>query len=123
MFLPVESHHKPQVVVLTELHCFHRIVVHLRETTMYRLILVVLLLTVLYFLLRQMFRGFTTPTRDDRKKSAARSQDEEQDQMIEDPVCHIFVPKRIAVIEMIGGREYCFCSQECAVRFRSEHPI
>jgi YHS domain-containing protein len=90
---------------------------------MYRLILVVLLLTVLYFLLRQMFRGFKTTIRDGRKNSATQAQHEEQDQMLEDPVCHIFVPKRIAVIEMIGGREYCFCSQECAVRFRVEHPV
>jgi YHS domain-containing protein len=27
------------------------------------------------------------------------------------------------VIETIGAREYCFCSPECAVRFRSEHPV
>ena len=90
---------------------------------MYRLILVVLLLAVLYFLLRQMFRGFKTPIRDGREQAASRDQEEEQDQMIEDPVCHIFVPKRIAVIETIGGREYCFCSQECSVRFRTEHPV
>ena len=90
---------------------------------MYRLILVVLLLTVLYFLLRQMFRGFTTPIETVRKRSVAPAQDKEQDQMVEDPVCHIFVPKRIAVVETIGGREYCFCSQECSVKFRSEHPI
>ncbi len=90
---------------------------------MYRLILIALLLTVLYFLLRQMFRGFKTPIRDGREKSAARGQNEEQDQMIEDPVCHIFVPKRIAVIETIRGQEYCFCSQECSVKFRSEHPV
>lgn len=90
---------------------------------MYRLILVVLLLTVLYFLLRQMFRGFKTPIRAGQEKSTVRAQDEEQDQMIEDPVCHIFVPKRIALIETIGGREYCFCSQDCAVRFRSEHLV
>lgn len=90
---------------------------------MYRLILIVLLLAILYFLLRQMFRGFKTPIRNHREKSAARVNDEEQDQMIEDPVCHIFVPKRIGVIETIGGREYCFCSQECAVRFRKEHPV
>jgi YHS domain-containing protein len=90
---------------------------------MYRLILVILLLTVLYFLLRQMFHGFKTTSRDGRKNSPTQAQDEEQDQMLEDPVCHIFVPKRIAVIEMIGGREYCFCSQECAVRFRGEHPV
>jgi YHS domain-containing protein len=90
---------------------------------MYRLILIVLLLTVLYFLLRQMFRGFKRPIRARREGSSAQAQDEEQDQMIEDPVCHIFVPKRIAVVETIGAREYCFCSQECAVRFRNEHPI
>lgn len=90
---------------------------------MYRLILVILLLTVLYFLLRQIFRGFKAPIREGREQSAARAQAEEQDQMIEDPVCHIFVPKQIAVFETIGGREYCFCSQECAVRFRLEHPV
>ena len=90
---------------------------------MYRLILVVLLLTVLYLLLRQIFRGFKTPIRNGLEKSTAQAQQEEQDQMIEDPVCHIFVPKRIAVIETIGGREYCFCSQECSVKFRSEHPV
>jgi YHS domain-containing protein len=89
---------------------------------MYRLILVVLLLTVLYLLLRQMFRGFKTPIRDDREKSP-QDQEEEQDQMIEDPVCHIFVPKRIALIETIGGREYCFCSQKCSAKFRTEHPV
>jgi YHS domain-containing protein len=90
---------------------------------MYRLILVTLLLTVLYFLLRQMFRGFKNPIKNGKGASAVQGQEEDQDQMIEDPVCHIFVPKRIALIEMIGGREYCFCSKECAVRFRSEHPI
>jgi YHS domain-containing protein len=90
---------------------------------MYRLILVSLLLVVLYFLLRQMFRGFKTAMKDGGENSALRGQDKEQDQMIEDPVCHIFVPKRISVVERIGGQEYCFCSRECAVRFRSEHPV
>jgi YHS domain-containing protein len=90
---------------------------------MYRLILVSLLLTVLYYLLRQMFRGFKAPLQNDQKNSPAHRPDDEQDQMIQDPVCHIFVPRRIALIELIGGREYCFCSQECAGRFRNEHPI
>lgn len=91
---------------------------------MYRLFFVIFLLTVLYFLLRQMFRGFTSPTRDDRGSSTGGSaRDEELDLMIEDPVCHTFVPKRIAVIEEMGGRTYCFCSKECAVTFRSQHPV
>lgn len=90
---------------------------------MYRLILIVLLFIALYFLLRQMFRGFTNSNRESKDGSTAQAQDQEQDQMIEDPVCHIFVPKQIAVIETIGGREYCFCSKECAVTFRSQRIV
>ncbi len=90
---------------------------------MYRLVLIVLLLIALYFLLRQMFRGFKNSNRESQDGSTAQAQDQEQDQMIEDPVCHIFVPKQIAVIETIGGREYCFCSKECAVTFRSKRIV
>ena len=90
---------------------------------MYRLFLIIFLLIVLYFLLKRMFRGLNSSTRDSRRILAGGSkQDEDQDQMMEDPVCHTFVPKRIAVIEKLGGRTYCFCSKECAVTFRSEHP-
>jgi YHS domain-containing protein len=90
---------------------------------MYRLILVSLLLTVLYYLLRHMFRGFKNPLQNGQGNPSPQSPGDEQDQMIQDPVCLIFVPRRIALIELIGGREYCFCSKECAGKFRSEHPI
>ncbi|MDH4085140.1 MAG: hypothetical protein OEV99_16845 [Nitrospira sp.] len=91
---------------------------------MYRLFLIIFLLIVLSFLLRQMFRGFRSPNRDIRGKSTdGADRQEELDEMIEDPVCHTFVPKRIAVIEEVGGREYCFCSKECAVTFQREHPL
>ena len=91
---------------------------------MYRLFLTVFLLIVLYFLLRQMFRGFSNSAKDGQGHSTGNAQrDEEQDQMIEDPVCHTFIPKKIAVIEEMGGREYWFCSKECAVTFRGQHQV
>ncbi len=91
---------------------------------MYRLLLTIFLLIVLYFLLKQIFRGLTTTTRDGQYISVSGAgRDEDQDQMIEDPVCHTFVPKRIAVIEEMEGRTYWFCSKECAVTFRSRHPV
>ncbi|MBX3333634.1 MAG: hypothetical protein KF876_05885 [Nitrospira sp.] len=91
---------------------------------MYRLFLIIFLLVVLYFLLRQMFRSVTGPSRVDRSISSdSAERDKEQDQMVEDPVCHTFVPKRIAVIEQMGGQTYCFCSEECAVTFRSRRPV
>lgn len=71
---------------------------------MYRLFLIILLLVVLYFLLRQMCSGFRSPNRDIRGKSTdGTDRQEELDEMIEDPVCHTFVPKRIAVIEEMGA--------------------
>lgn len=80
---------------------------------MYRLILILALLVVLYFLLRQAVRGFKKQNLDDRGIPV------DQDQMIEDPVCHTFVPRRIAVVEKIRGQTYCFCSKECAMTFQS----
>jgi YHS domain-containing protein len=79
----------------------------------YRLILIVALLTVLYFLLRQAVRGFKN------RNLVGRGTSVDQDQMIEDPVCHTFVPRRIAVVERIGGQTYWFCSRQCAVTFQN----
>jgi YHS domain-containing protein len=80
---------------------------------MYRLLLISALLVVLYFLLRQAVRGFKN------KDLANRGTPVDQDQMIEDPVCHTFVPRRNAVIETVSGQTYCFCSKQCAEEFQS----
>jgi YHS domain-containing protein len=81
---------------------------------MYRLILILGLLVVLYILLRQAVRGFKNRNLDERGMSV------DQDQMVQDPVCHTFVPRRIAVVEKIGGQTYCFCSRQCAVTFHNQ---
>ena len=81
---------------------------------MYRILLIIGLLVVLYFLLRRAFRGFKDQNLDNRGVSG------DQYQMVEDPVCHTFVPRRIAVVEKIGGQTYCFCSRACAVTFQNQ---
>ncbi len=81
---------------------------------MYRLLLISALLVVLYFLLRQAVRGFKSGNVNDRGTSI------DQDQMIEDPVCHTFVPRRTAVIEKVDGQTYCFCSKQCATAFQNK---
>jgi len=81
---------------------------------MYRILLIIGLLVILYFLLRRAFRGFKNRNLDNRGMS------EDLDQMVEDPVCHTFVPRRIAVVEKVGGQTYCFCSRECAITFQNQ---
>jgi YHS domain-containing protein len=79
---------------------------------MYRILLIIGLFVILYFLLRRAFRGFKNQDLDYRERSG------DQDQMIEDPVCHTFVPRKIAFVEKVGGQTYCFCSKECAATFQ-----
>jgi YHS domain-containing protein len=80
---------------------------------MYRLLLITALLVVLYFLLRQAVRGFKNKNLGDRGTPL------DQDQMVEDPECHTFVPRRSAVVETVSGQTYCFCSRQCAEAFQN----
>lgn len=41
-------------------------------------------------------------------------------QMVQDPVCRVFVPRGNAVREEIGGQAYFFCSQDCAKLFQKQ---
>jgi YHS domain-containing protein len=79
---------------------------------MYRIILILVLLIILYFLIRSALREFGNrgPVRFPKTK----------DQMVQDPVCRVFVPRGSAVTEVIGGQTYCFCSQGCASAFQKQ---
>ena len=79
---------------------------------MYRIIVILILLIVLYFLLRSAFREFGSRQRERLPRSG--------DQMVQDPVCRVFVPRGSAVTEVIGGQTYCFCSQGCATTFQKQ---
>ena len=79
---------------------------------MYRLFLVLFLLLVLIFLLRGVYRG------GKRKEGGYPLQG---DQMVQDPVCKVFVPRGSAIVRQSGSGEHCFCSQTCADEFQKLH--
>ena len=39
------------------------------------------------------------------------------DEMVQDPMCKTYIPLRDAHRRTIGGKEYFFCSRECAENF------
>ena len=51
-----------------------------------------------------------------------RGRDEEKviDEMVQDPSCKTYIPRRGAIRKVIQGQEYFFCSQECARKFETE---
>ena len=42
------------------------------------------------------------------------------DEMVEDPFCKTYIPLREALRKTVAGKEYFFCSSDCAERFKNE---
>ena len=74
-----------------------------------RLLIVILIAFVLYRLFKKYIGA----------GSVRRSADDgsEVDEMVQDPSCMTYIPKRTAYRKTVGGREHFFCSRECAERF------
>lgn len=84
---------------------------------MYRILLILALFVLLYFLLRSAIRELKrTETLSKGTKGAMT----DKNRMVQDPVCHVFVPRGSAVTEEIGGQTYCFCSHDCARTFKRQ---
>lgn len=79
---------------------------------MYRLLFIIGLLVILYFLVRSAIRELSG-----RK---GQGQLADKNQMVQDPVCRIYVPRGAAVAESIGGQTYYFCSRDCAQTFQKQ---
>jgi YHS domain-containing protein len=77
---------------------------------MYRLVIVTALLVIAYLMIRRAYRDFLGG--DSRRPLIGK------DQMVQDPVCRVYVPRGVAVAAMIGGQEYFFCSPGCAETFQ-----
>ncbi len=41
-------------------------------------------------------------------------------EMVQDPFCKTYIPKRESIKRRIGGKEFFFCSNECADKFEEE---
>ncbi len=83
---------------------------------MYRLALISALLALLYYLVRRAIRNYGQET------GVAKSGEGQESgkQMVQDPVCRVFVPRENAVSETIGGQTYFFCSRSCAAAFQKQ---
>jgi YHS domain-containing protein len=49
-----------------------------------------------------------------RKKVARKSEPEE---LVQDPYCQTYIPKKNALKKRVAGRNYYFCNKECLKRF------
>jgi YHS domain-containing protein len=54
------------------------------------------------------------------KRGEKLNRQTEPEELVQDPYCQTYIPKRIAVRKRVGGRDYYFCSQECLGKFLDE---
>ncbi len=83
---------------------------------MYRLFLITVLLVILYYLIRRAIRKIGQDGALEKRSDGEAP----GNQMVQDPVCRVFIPRENAVREQIGGQTYFFCSRGCATAFEKQ---
>ena len=78
---------------------------------MVRLIIFIIVLYILY----RVVRGFIRSISSQKPNSSVRGGD--VDEMVQDPQCGTYIPRRDAVQKYIEGRPQLFCSEECAKQY------
>ena len=76
-----------------------------------------LLFAILFYLLYRVIKGFWGTAKQIQKNKNTTGV---IDEMVQDPFCKTYIPRREAIRKSIGGKEHFFCSKECADKFESE---
>ncbi len=77
---------------------------------MARLILFIILFLILYAILRILIKDMPA-----RKKKLYK--EAEPEELVQDPYCQTYIPKRSAIRKRLSGKNYYFCRQECLEKF------
>jgi len=77
---------------------------------MARLIFFVILILILYYVLHHLIKDMLP-----RRKSVRGESD--PDELVQDPCCQVYIPKRSALKRSIAGKGCYFCSQDCLEKF------
>lgn len=68
---------------------------------------------IIIYLLYRLIKGFF----QQGKKYHEMKQEDIIDEMVQDPVCKTYIPRREAFKKTFKGQDILFCSKECADKF------
>ncbi len=83
---------------------------------MWRLLILAILLIVVYFMVRRALRGVLGKRQD----TARGELSERTSEMVQDPVCGMFVPKEGALFIRNADRTYFFCGNSCRDKYEKK---
>ena len=90
---------------------------------MIRFLIYLAVVLAIYFYLRKLFPGRKHYDRNGRPGYSAdgRKPPPVTDELVQDPVCGAYCPKREAKSLVYRGKKYYFCSMECLKEFQERN--
>jgi uncharacterized protein len=82
-----------------------------------RLFVFIILIYLLYKILKTVGQLKHDQTENHRRESSSNAGED----LVEDPVCHTYVPVSQAYKKEMAGKNYYFCSEQCRAKFSSEN--
>ena len=86
---------------------------------MFKLFIYAVFLYVIYRLLTGGRKKKPNPASN--RQGAGAGEIPAHDQLVEDPVCHIYIPKRQAIVLQDGDTPVFFCSEQCRKMYCDAH--
>ena len=86
---------------------------------MFKLFIYAVFLYVIYRLLTGGRKKKPSPANN--RQGAGAGEILAHDQLVEDPVCHIYIPKRQAIVLQDGDTPVFFCSEQCRKMYCDAH--
>lgn len=77
------------------------------------IIRLVIYLVLIYFAVR-LIKGILAPFQVKQKETG-----NESEEMVKDPACGVYIPKKDAIGKKVKGERLFFCSRECYIKFKN----
>ena len=84
---------------------------------MWRFFVLGVLLVIVYFMVKSALRGLFGKSQDVARPVGTSGSPSE---MVQDPVCGMFVPKEGSFFLQQGGQAYFFCSETCRASYQKK---
>ena len=84
---------------------------------MWRFFVLGILLIIVYFMVKSALRGLLSRDKEVAKSGGALGRPSE---MVQDPICGMFVPKEGSFFLQQGGQTFFFCSETCRAGYQKK---
>ncbi len=79
-----------------------------------------LILAILFYILYRLLIAGAKKKKNRAASAAKGGELPRQDVLVEDPVCHTYIPKKQAIVYTDGNESHYFCSNTCRDNFLAE---